>query len=105
MPKSLAGFVVSLLLFCAVQSAAAQSADLNGSWVRTINDDGSPSQGQAGGGQVADPNFKATVDNPAYKKGPKVLFDEAHNNFHTTGGRYKPFADLNHQRWLSSRGK
>jgi hypothetical protein len=23
-----------------------------------------------------------------------VLFDEAHNNFHTTTGRYKPFADL-----------
>jgi hypothetical protein len=22
------------------------------------------------------------------------LFDEAHNNFHTAGGRYKPFADL-----------
>ncbi|MGI9108310.1 MAG: DUF4350 domain-containing protein [Pyrinomonadaceae bacterium] len=32
---------------------------------------------------------------PAHtKKGPKVLFDEAHNNFHTSGGRYKPFADL-----------
>ena len=50
---------------------------------------------QQGGGQVADPNFKATVDNPAYKKnGPRVLFDEAHNNFHTASGRYKPFADL-----------
>lgn len=23
-----------------------------------------------------------------------LLFDEAHNNFHTAGGRYKPFADL-----------
>jgi hypothetical protein len=45
--------------------------------------------------QIADPNFKATVDHPAYpKSGPKVLFDEAHNNFHTTTGRYKPFADL-----------
>ncbi|MFN2491809.1 MAG: hypothetical protein ABR501_02880 [Pyrinomonadaceae bacterium] len=48
-----------------------------------------------GGGQMADPNFKATVEKPAYKKsGPKILFDEAHNNFHTTSGRYKPFADL-----------
>lgn len=46
-------------------------------------------------GQVADPNFNAKVDRPAYKrKGPKVLFDEAHNNFHTATGRYKPFADL-----------
>ena len=46
-------------------------------------------------GQVADPNFNAKVANPAYKKnGPELLFDEAHNNFHTATGRYKPFADL-----------
>jgi hypothetical protein len=45
--------------------------------------------------QVADPNFETKVAHPAYtKNGPKVLFDEAHNNFHTAGGRYKPFADL-----------
>jgi hypothetical protein len=45
--------------------------------------------------QVADPNFDTKVAHPAYtKNGPKVLFDEAHNNFHTAGGRYKPFADL-----------
>jgi len=45
--------------------------------------------------QVADPNFDARVAHPAYaKNGPKMLFDEAHNNFHTAGGRYKPFADL-----------
>src|SRR5436190_15435250 len=45
--------------------------------------------------QVADPTFDAKVAHPAYpKNGPRVLFDEAHNNFHTTTGRYKPFADL-----------
>lgn len=45
--------------------------------------------------QIADPTFKITVDSPAYSKNfPRVLFDEAHNNFHTTAGRYKPFADL-----------
>src|SRR5438876_8057923 len=45
--------------------------------------------------QIADPNFDAKVTHPAYvKNGPKVLFDEAHNNFHTASGRYKPFADL-----------
>src|SRR5437764_8913330 len=45
--------------------------------------------------QVADPNFDAKVAHPAYtKNGPKVLFDEAHKNFHTASGRYKPFADL-----------
>lgn len=52
-------------------------------------------QGGQGGGQMADPDFDARVANPAYaRNGPKVLFDEAHNNFHTSGGRYKPFADL-----------
>ncbi|HYO98707.1 MAG TPA: hypothetical protein VER76_00665, partial [Pyrinomonadaceae bacterium] len=45
--------------------------------------------------QVADPNFDAKVARPAHtKKHPKVLFDEAHNNFHTATGRYQPFADL-----------
>jgi hypothetical protein len=50
---------------------------------------------RAQGGQMADPNFDAKVAHPAYTRaGPKVLFDEAHHNFHTAGGRYKPFADL-----------
>ncbi len=45
--------------------------------------------------QTADPNFNVRVEQPAYSKNfPRVLFDEAHNNFHTVGGRYKPFADL-----------
>ena len=45
--------------------------------------------------QLADPHFNATVANPAYTKNyPRVLFDEAHNNFHTAAGPYKPFADL-----------
>lgn len=45
--------------------------------------------------QIADPNFDTKVAKPAYAKdGPRVLFDEAHNNFHTASGRYKPFADL-----------
>jgi hypothetical protein len=39
------------------------------------------------GQQVADPNFDARVAKPAYiKNGPKILFDEAHNNFHTMPG-------------------
>jgi hypothetical protein len=47
------------------------------------------------GQQIADPNFDAKVASPAYtQKHPRVLFDEAHNNFHTAGGRYKAFADL-----------
>lgn len=49
----------------------------------------------AGGQQIADPGFNVRVDTPSYTKSfPRVLFDEAHNNFHTSTGRYKPFADL-----------
>jgi len=43
----------------------------------------------------SDPEFNTSVENPAYKReGPRVMFDEAHHNFHTTEGRYKPFVDL-----------
>lgn len=46
--------------------------------------------------QVADPDFKPSIARPAYKegRGPLVLVDEAHNNFHTASGRYQPFAEL-----------
>jgi hypothetical protein len=45
--------------------------------------------------QVADPNFNSSIAYPTYTKdAPTVLFDEAHLNFHTTQGRYKPFIDL-----------
>ena len=51
----------------------------------------SPSHAQ----HLADLNFKVDVANPAFtKNAPRVMFDEAHNNFHTLSGRYKPFADL-----------
>ena len=47
------------------------------------------------GQQAADPNFDPKVGRPTFTtKHPKVLFDEAHYNFHTAGGRYKPFAQL-----------
>ena len=68
----------------------------SGTFTLTFGGQMPPLQRQpSAGGQMADPNFNAKVDNPAYRKsGPKVLFDEAHNNFHTSSGRYKPFADL-----------
>jgi hypothetical protein len=45
--------------------------------------------------QVADPDFKPTVSKPAYvQTHPLIVVDEAHANFHTASGRYKPFADL-----------
>ena len=49
----------------------------------------------AAGQQIVDPDFKPSVANPGYTtKGPVVAIDEAHANFHTAGGQYKPFADL-----------
>lgn len=65
----------------------------SGTFALTLN--GPMPAAQQTGGQQADPDFNAKVAKPAYKKnGPKVLFDEAHHNFHTATGRYKPFADL-----------
>jgi hypothetical protein len=78
----------------------------NGTWSLTRQKESSPAKGLAGkwsgtfsaqiiGEQASDPNFSTHVANPAYVKNhPRVLFDEAHNNFHTTTGRYKPFVDL-----------
>jgi hypothetical protein len=46
--------------------------------------------------QVADTVFHPPIEKPAYPlgKGPVVLIDEAHDNFHTLSGRYLPFAEL-----------
>lgn len=45
--------------------------------------------------QMADPNFKTSVESPAFSKThPIIAIDEAHSNFHTAEGRYKPLADL-----------
>src|SRR5215831_6440341 len=46
--------------------------------------------------QVADLEYKPPLPRPAYEagEGPRVAIDEAHHNFHTAEGRYKPFAEL-----------
>jgi hypothetical protein len=46
--------------------------------------------------QVADLKYRPPIPRPAYEagKGPRVAIDEAHHNFHTAEGRYKPFAEL-----------
>lgn len=46
--------------------------------------------------QVADTSFDPEISNPAYSKGAGsiVLIDEAHNNFHTLNGRFRPFANV-----------
>lgn len=46
--------------------------------------------------QFGDPDFNPPIFNPAYHigEGSRIFIDEAHNNFHTMDGRYKPFAEL-----------
>ena len=46
--------------------------------------------------QVADTAFKPPIPNPAYQsgRGPVIMLDEAHFNFHTADGRYLAFAEL-----------
>ena len=47
------------------------------------------------GQQLPDLEFNTSVEVSAYQRnGPRVMFDEAHHNFHTSDGRYKPFVDL-----------
>jgi hypothetical protein len=52
--------------------------------------------GIASAQQVADLKYKPPLPRPAYEAGtgPRVSVDEAHHNFHTAEGRYKPFAEL-----------
>lgn len=45
--------------------------------------------------QLVDTDFKSEVQKPAYlERGPIVAIDEAHSNFHTSTGQYRPFAEL-----------
>ena len=46
--------------------------------------------------QHADPDFQPKISSPAFPEasGPTVAIDEGHKNFHTMGGRFRPFADL-----------
>jgi hypothetical protein len=52
--------------------------------------------------QVVDTMFPASPPrHPAFApgRGPRVMIDEAHHNFHTAGGRFRPFA-----KWLEADG-
>jgi hypothetical protein len=46
--------------------------------------------------QQADRAFTFAIDAPTYpdQNGPRVGIDEAHNNYHTLGGRYRAFGEL-----------
>ena len=45
---------------------------------------------------VPDATFRPPIEKPAFlrEKGPVVLLDQAHFNYHTATGRYLPFAEL-----------
>lgn len=49
-----------------------------------------------GAQQVADTTYRPPIPSPAYAtgRGPLVYLDEAHTNFHTVDGRYRPFVML-----------
>lgn len=49
-----------------------------------------------GAQQVADTVYRPAIPNASYAtgRGPLVLLDEAHTNFHTVEGRYRPFVML-----------
>lgn len=51
---------------------------------------------RASGAQLGDTTFTPEVDEPAFApgSGPRILLDEAHNNFHTMDGRYRTAARL-----------
>jgi hypothetical protein len=55
-----------------------------------------PRQGMSGMQQVADLDYHPPLLRPTHApgQGPRVTIDEAHHNFHTSEGRYKPFAEL-----------
>lgn len=45
--------------------------------------------------QCPDLTVTVPIKDPSYKtKGPVILFDESHDNFHTATGGYKPFVQL-----------
>lgn len=45
--------------------------------------------------RIPDPSFDTSIERPAYRlRHPKVVIDEAHSNFHTAEGRYKPLAEM-----------
>ena len=46
--------------------------------------------------QIADTLYNPEISNPVYTRGsgPIVLIDDAHSNFHTLNGRFKPFANV-----------
>jgi len=68
---------------------------LAGSW-SIARPQGSPAAPRGENLQVVDTAFRPSIGTRTYKtgSGPIVTVDEAHHNFHTIDGRYRPFANL-----------
>lgn len=56
--------------------------------------------------QRADSLFHFDIAHPRYPagQGPVIFLDEAHHNFHTTSGRFRPFADFSGKMAIRSSG-
>jgi hypothetical protein len=55
----------------------------------------SPAPAAAQVQQIPDSTFNPIVADPAFTtRHPRILFDEAHHNFHTMKGRYQAYAKL-----------
>ncbi len=75
------------------EAEAARDAQLVANLLRLADPRANAAGNGNNGGQRSDPDFDARVPRPAYvATHPKILLDEAHNNFHTAAGRYAPFA-------------
>jgi len=88
-----------LLLQCVVSPSSLRVLGSMESESRAPEVDSGASATQPGGQpsvqSSGDLGFDSHVARPAHSKShPKVLFDEAHGNADTSGGRYRPFADL-----------
>lgn len=77
--------VVCVVLFCVPIPSSAQGSRCH----PTLAPRAAPPQ-------IADTGFSPPLPSPAFDagKGPRVLLDEAHNNFHTVDGRYAPFVKI-----------
>ncbi len=76
--------------------AVLASAGLLAASASVVRAQASPSVPKGESLQIVDTAFRPSIGSRTYKTGagPIVIVDEAHHNFHTIDGRYRPFANL-----------
>jgi hypothetical protein len=93
--------VVGASLPAGHEHPARGQAARNRSWVFAVTLFAALAAALAAAQQWSDTTFDTRVARPALiERAPRMLFDEAHHEFHRTAGRYRPFADLaRHDGW------